>query len=149
METSDGVSIALSLIVTLGGSAAFWAYWKDRKKSRADGIVANATIELQVDHSRMQNLEQRFALSEKAWDEERESWQNRLSNVESELAAEKRRHAETTERLNADIQSRDDMIVGLQRRMMEFHNEVEDLMAELESLRLDRPDSPGTIEGKE
>lgn len=145
---TDVVSLVLSLILTVGGSAAFWAYWKDRKKARADGIVANATIELQVDHSRMQNLEQRFALSEKAWDEERESWQNRLENVELELAAEKRRHKETEERLSTDIQSRDDMIVGLQARMMQFHNEVEDLMTELEALRLDRPDSPGTEKGK-
>lgn len=77
------VPAVVSLVVGLFGGGALWAYVRDRKKASAEGQVAIATVEIQVEAARLQSLEKRFAAAEKAWDEERESLLRRLTNAEA------------------------------------------------------------------
>lgn len=124
----DVVKIALGGLFTGGGLAAVLAYVKERRKAHADGAVAMQTIELQVDHTRMQNLEQRFALAERAWDEERESLTRRVAAAESREAA-----------LEKALLERDNKIRDLEARVARVQHELEAVTRELAGLRSDQP----------
>jgi predicted nucleic acid-binding Zn-ribbon protein len=124
----DVVKWALGGLFTGGGLAAVLAYVRDRRKAHADGAVAMQTIELQVDHTRMQNLEQRFALAERAWDEERESLTRRVAAAESREAA-----------LEKALLERDNKIRDLEARVARVQHELEAVTRELAGLRSDQP----------
>ncbi len=124
----DAVKTAIGALLGAGGLGAVLAYFKDRRKSKADGDVAVQTVELQVDHSRMQNLEQRFALAERAWDEERESLSRRVAAAEAREAA-----------LEQALAERDAKIRELEARVGRVQNELIEVTRELADLRSDRP----------
>lgn len=124
----DAVKTAIGALLGAGGLGALLAYFKDRRKSKADGDVAVQTVELQVDHSRMQNLEQRFALAERAWDEERESLSRRVAAAEAREAA-----------LEQALAERDAKIRELEARVGRVQNELIEVTRELADLRSDRP----------
>lgn len=124
----DVVKTAIGALLGAGGLGALLAYFKDRRKSKADGDVAVQTVELQVDHSRMQNLEQRFALAERAWDEERESLSRRVAAAEAREAA-----------LEQALAERDAKIRELEARVGRVQNELIEVTRELADLRSDRP----------
>lgn len=75
----------VTVVVSIFGGGAVWGYWKDRRADKAKGKVAEATVELQVDAARMENLEKRFKFAEKAWDEERKSLERQIERLEHEL----------------------------------------------------------------
>lgn len=124
----DVVKIIIGGVMTGGGLAAVLAYVKERRKAHADGAVAMQTIELQVDHTRMQNLEQRFALAERAWDEERESLTRRVAAAEAREAA-----------LEKALLERDNKIRDLEARVARVQHELEAVTRELAGLRSDQP----------
>lgn len=124
----DVVKIVLGGAFAGGGVAAVLAYLKERQKAHADGAVAMQTIELQVDHTRMQNLEQRFALAERAWDEERESLTRRVGAAEAREAA-----------LETALMERDAKIRQLESRVARVQSELEAVTRELAGLRSDQP----------
>jgi predicted nucleic acid-binding Zn-ribbon protein len=127
MTAADVVQSVLTVLVGGGGIGALLMYLKERKKYAADGEVAVQTIELQVDHTRMQNLEVRFALAERAWDEERESLTRRVS------AAEAREQA-----LEAELEKKDAKIRTLEERVGRVQSELHEVTRELADLRNDR-----------
>jgi predicted nucleic acid-binding Zn-ribbon protein len=124
----DAVKVALGGLFTGGGLAAVLAYVKERRKAHADGAVAMQTIELQVDHTRMQNLEQRFALAERAWDEERESLTRRVTAAEAREGA-----------LEKALLERDTKIRELEARVARVQSELVAVTRELAGLRSDQP----------
>lgn len=127
MNWDEIVRYTLSLIIGSGFTAAVLKYLQDRKKAGAEGEVAVQTIELQVDHTRMQNLETRFALAERAWDEERESLTRRVT------AAENRETA-----LEQELVKKDSKIRMLEERVGAIQNELIEVTRELAGLRSDR-----------
>ncbi len=128
MVWDEIVRYALSLLVGGGFTAAALKYIQERKKAGAEGEVAVQTIELQVDHTRMQNLEQRFALAERAWDEERESLTRRVTAAEAREAA-----------LETALAERDAKIRELEERVSRVQNELIEVTRELAGLRSDHP----------
>lgn len=124
MSGADVAQWVATCVVAVGGSAAFWGYWKDRRKSKAEGTVATATVEIQIEASRVANLEQRFGFAQKAWDEERESLTRRIKHLEDDLveerrerAAEEAAHEEKRGLLEARVQ-------GMQRELTEVTEEL-------------------------
>lgn len=124
LSGADAAQWGATLLMTLVGSGAAWGYLRDRKVAKARGTVAASTVEIQVEGHRVQNLEQRFAFAQKAWDEERESFERRIAQLERELeeeredAAEKQRH-----------------ILALEERVRAMQSELGNLTDELASLR--------------
>lgn len=103
----------ITLVVGVLSATAFWKYWSERKKTGAEGKVAEATIELNVDMTRMQNLEERFGLTQKAWDEERASFERRLTAAENALAEEKKECGENIEKLERHVRELTTAVVKL------------------------------------
>lgn len=80
--TGQGVAgLAISVVLAFGGGGAFVRYVLERTKARADGRVAESTIELQVDANRLANLEKRLELTVEAHNSERESWHNERESL--------------------------------------------------------------------
>lgn len=119
-------SIIASLVVGLGGGGAFVGYLRDRKKIGAEGEVASATVELQIDAARLENAEARLALTQKAWDEERQSFERRINRLESELSQE-RLESEKKDAKILDLESR---LNELQRQMSQISRELSDLRSQ-------------------
>lgn len=127
-DWGDVVQGALGTLLAGGGIGAVVVYFKERRLNKAKGDVAVQTVELQVDHTRMQNLEVRFALAERAWDEERESLTRRVTAAEArELALEKA------------LAERDAKIHDLESRVSRVQAELVEVTRELASLRSDNP----------
>lgn len=101
MTSLDVVQSVASFLLVLVGSAAFWGYWKDRKKSSAEGVVAQATVEIQIEASRVANLEQRFGFAQRAWDDERASLHRQVDRLERELVEERAERERLTRELAA------------------------------------------------
>lgn len=130
----DLQTLASTLILAVAGSAG-WGYFKDRRKSKAEGQVATATVEIQVEAARVQGLEQRFAFAQRAWDEERESLTRRIGTLERDLAEE--RHERDAEKTlhEEKVGLLEERVRGMQRML----NEVTE---ELATLRTDKRDGP-------
>jgi chromosome segregation ATPase len=124
MDWNQIATVVLTGVMGLLGGGAFWGYWKDRKKSRAEGSVAVQTVELQIDSHRMQNLEQRFDLANKAWDEERESFQRRIEHLEQDLA---------TARL--ELEKKESKILELEGKVQSIQRDLLDVTRELAGMR--------------
>lgn len=125
---NDISQMLLTLVLGIFGGGAVWGYLKDRKKSGAEGAVAVQTIELQVDATRMQNLEVRFALAERAWDEERESLTLRVTRAEARETA-----------LEQELEKKEAKLRLLEERVAKVQNELLEVTRELAGLRSDRP----------
>lgn len=124
----DVVKIVLAFVMGAGGLGAVLAYLKDRRLNNAKGEVAVQTVELQVDFTRMQNLESRFAMAERAWDEERASLERRVAAAEAREAA-----------LERAVAQRDAKIRELEERVSRVQNELIEVTRELADLRSDHP----------
>lgn len=107
-----------------GGIGAILSYLRDRRKSNAEGHVAEATVELQIDAKRLENAESRLALTEKAWDAERVSFESRIKRLEEELQQER-----------LESERKDAKILSLEQRMSDLRTQMLDISRELADLR--------------
>jgi chromosome segregation ATPase len=138
MPVADIAQWGATVIMAVIGSAAFWSYWKDRKKSKAEGTVASATVEIQVEAHRVANLEQRFAFAQSAWDEERGSLLRRIEHLEDLLETERRERSEDEKASHEKIRTLEARVLGMQREL----NEVTVELATLRRMREKKPDQP-------
>lgn len=116
-------SALASLVIGLGGGGALFGYLRDRRKANAEGEVASATVELQIDAKRLENAEARLELTQKAWDEERLSFERRIERLENELSQERLESARKDEKI-LDLESR---MADLQKQMSQISRELADL----------------------
>lgn len=130
----DVVKIILGGALGAGGLGAVLAYFKDRRLNNAKGDVAVQTVELQVDFTRMQNLESRFALAERAWDEERESLREERESLTRRVAAAEARELA----LEKALAERDKKIRDLEARVGRVQSELVEVTRELADLRSDQ-----------
>ena len=107
-----------------GGFGALVSYFRDRRKSNAEGHVAEATVELQIDAHRLQNAEARLEFTEKAWDAERRSFEGRILRLEAELQEERLGSAK-----------KDAKILELEEKVSEIQTTLLDVSRELADLR--------------
>jgi chromosome segregation ATPase len=138
MPVADIAQWGATVIMAVIGSAAFWSYWKDRKKSKAEGTVASATVEIQVEAHRVANLEQRFAFAQSAWDEERGSLLRRIEHLEELLDTERKERSEDEKASHEKIRTLEARVLGMQREL----NEVTVELATLRRMREKKPDQP-------
>lgn len=124
----DLARIFASLAVGLGGGGALIAYVKDRRKSKAEGQVASATVELQIDAKKLENAEARLTLTQRAWDAERRSFESRIKRLEDELREE---------RQQSDL--KDGKIRNLEARVSEIQTSLLSVTRELADLRRATP----------
>lgn len=115
---------ALRIILGAGGLGAILGYVRDRKKVKAEGTVAEQTVELKVDADRLANLEQRLDYTQKAFDAERASMQNQIRSLSTE-----------NENLRAELDRKDKKIDDLEARLERVQAEIHSLTGELASLR--------------
>ena len=120
---NDLVTAGASALLSGGFAAAVVGYLKDRKKSQAEGQVASATVELQIDAKRLENAESRLALTEKAWDAERRSFEARIQRLEQELQEERLE----SERKDAKILQLEERVGEIQSNLLEVTRELADL----------------------
>lgn len=124
MSGADLAQWGATAAMAVFGSAAFWSYWKDRRTSKARGTVAAATVEIQVEGARVQNLEQRFGFAQKAWSEERASFERRIQHLEEELADERRERSEDETRHAEKVLLLEARVRGMQRELQELTTEL-------------------------
>jgi len=115
---------AAAVLVTLVGGKSGWDYLRDRRKAKAEGSVASATVELQIDAKRLENAESRLELTQKAWDEERLSFERRINRLEAELQEER-----------LEGERKDQKILELERTVSSIQNQLLDVSRELADLR--------------
>lgn len=122
----SGWSYLAAAVLGGGGLGALLSYARDRRKSNAEGHVAEATVELQIDAKRLENAESRLSFTERAWDAERKSFEARIQRLETELQEE--RLAST---------SKDAKILELEETVSQIQSTLLDVSRELASLRRD------------
>lgn len=126
MPAFDLSALATALIVAVGSSAG-WGYVRDRRKSKAEGTVAAATVEIQVEGARVQNLEQRFAFAQAAWDEERASLTRRIEHLEDDLDTERRERSEDETLHHEKVGLLEQRVRGMARELAEVTDELAEL----------------------
>lgn len=97
--------MSLALVVLGGGSAVRFVL--ERRKAKADGDVAEATAELQVDAFQLANIRAQMELMKAAWSAERVSMQGRIAALAEDLRAE-REESERKEREIAKLREQVD-----------------------------------------
>lgn len=137
MSGADVAQWVATIVIGVVGSAAFWGYLKDRKVSKAKGDVAVATVEIQVEAQRVQNLESRFALSEQAWDSERASLNRRIGELETQLQTERQERAEDEREAHEKVAQLESRVRGMQRELTEVTEEL----ATMRRMREKKPDT--------
>ena len=120
--------IAVSGLIAVFGGRSVWDYIRDRRKNNAEGEVASATVELQIDAKRLENAEARLVLTQKAWDEERHSFERRIERLESELQEER-----------LESERKDGKILELETRVSEIQTQLLDVTRDLADLRRTGP----------
>lgn len=124
MNASQVVITLVQLVFTGGAIGALFAYFRDRKKHAAENYVAENTRELVVDNIKLDSLETRFGLAQKAWDAERGSLLARIGYLEDELRAER-----------AELAEKEAKIASLEERVSRVQNELRAVTSELADLR--------------
>lgn len=124
MSTSQIVITLVQLALTGGAIGAVVAYIRDRKKHAAENYVAENTRELLVDNIKLESLETRFGLAQKAWDAERASLLARIGYLEDELRSER-----------AELATKEAKIASLEERVTRVQSELRAVTSELADLR--------------
>lgn len=127
----DLAGILLQVVLGGGLLGAGWAYWRERRKNRAEGIqaealaeVAHETVLSEVARVGISALEAQIVAMQRAWDLERSSTDRRLT------AADKR-----IEYLEIDnTRLRDDRAIQ-DRLIRELREEIERMQVNLDALR--------------
>jgi chromosome segregation ATPase len=127
MNSDQVATYMTQAALVLFSAGAFWGYVKERRVNKAKGAVATATVELQIDNTRMQNLEQRLGLAQKAWDQERESFQRRIAHLEDELANERAEAAEEKMRHDQQLSELEGRLGVMQRELSDLYRELTEL----------------------
>lgn len=120
-----GITEAVAAVaVALVGGKSGWDYLGDRRTAKAMGTVASSTVELQIDAKKLENAEARLQLTQKAWDEERLSFERRIARLEDEL---------NEERLEGE--RKDHKILELEKTVSNIQNQLLDVSRDLAELR--------------
>jgi hypothetical protein len=124
MTAGDLIQSAATGLFGVVASAAFWGYWKDRRSAKAQGDVAAATVEIQVEAQGLVNAEKRFALAESAWNEERISLQRENDRLTGLLATERAERAAAEMAAEEKIKRLEARLHGMQRELTELTDEI-------------------------
>lgn len=130
MSANDFVAPILSSIFSAGGAGAFVAYWRERKVAKAKGNIASATVDVEVDTSRLGLIERQMKSLEKSFDTERKSLLNTITHLQEDLEVEQRESAK-----------KDVRIAKLSEQVEEIQRALDAVKAELAGST--KPTEPG------
>lgn len=99
MSANDFVAPLISGIFSAGGAGAFVAYWRERKVAKARGSVASATVDVEVETSRLGLIERQMKALEKSFDTERKALLGTIRHVREDLEEEQRESAKKDEKI--------------------------------------------------
>lgn len=99
MTANDFVAPLISGIFSASGAGAFVAYIRDRRSDKAKGAVASATVDIEVDSSRLGLIERQMKSLEKANAEERRAFQSTITHLREDLEAEQLESAKKDEKI--------------------------------------------------
>lgn len=114
------VGTIISSVFSVGGAGALIAYWRDRRVARAKGKVATATVDIEVDQSRLGLIERQMQALEKSFDTERKSLLQTITHLQSDLEQEQ---VESTKK--------DEKIAKLSRQVDDIQTALDLVKAEL------------------
>lgn len=120
MSANDFVAPLISGLFGVGGAGAFFAYIKERRVAKAKGVVASATVDVEVGTSRLGLIERQMTAMEKANEAERRAFQSTISHLREDLEAEQRESAK-----------KDEKIAKLSRQVDEIQLALDQVKAEL------------------
>lgn len=120
MSANDLVAPILSSIFSAGGAGAFVAYWRERKVAKAKGNVASATVDVEVDTSRLGLIERQMKALEKSFATERRSLLGTITHLKEDLEAEQ-----------AESAKKDEKIANLSRKVDDIQQALNLVKAEL------------------
>lgn len=124
MTATDFVVPVLSSVFSAGGAGAFVAYWRERKVAKAKGYVATATVDIEVDSSRLGIIERQMQALEKSFDTERRSLLSTITHLKEDLEQEQIESAK-----------KDEKIAKLSRQVDEIQKALDLVKAELAGTR--------------
>jgi hypothetical protein len=120
VTATDFVVPVLSSVFSAGGAGAFVAYWRERKVAKAKGNVATATVDIEVDSSRLGLIERQMQALEKSFDTERRSLLSTITHLKEDLELEQIESAK-----------KDEKIAKLSRQVDEIQKALDLVKAEL------------------
>lgn len=131
MSANDFVGPILSGLFGAGGAGAFVAYLKDRRVAKTKSIVAEQTVDTEIDTNRLNLIERQMeALAHshnmqmdalaKSFDRERRSLLDTIDHVRQDLVEEQ-----------AESAKKDEKIANLSRQVDEIQDALDQVKAEL------------------
>jgi chromosome segregation ATPase len=122
VSANDFVVPLISSIFSASGAGALVAYWRERKVAKAKGTVATATVDIEVDTSRLGLIERQMSALEKSFDTERKSLLQTINHLQADLELEQ-----------AESAKKDEKIAKLSRQVDEIQVALDQVKAELAS----------------
>lgn len=122
MSANDFVVPLISSIFSASGAGALVAYWRERKVAKAKGTVATATVDIEVDTSRLGLIERQMSALEKSFDTERKSLLQTINHLQADLELEQ-----------AESAKKDEKIAKLSHQVDEIQVALDQVKAELAS----------------
>jgi chromosome segregation ATPase len=99
VSASDIVAPLITGIFSASGAGAFVAYIRDRRSDKARGEVASATVDVEVETSRLGLIERQMKALEKSFDTERKALLGTIRHVREDLEAEQVESAKKDEKI--------------------------------------------------
>lgn len=118
--SAPDVGTIISSVFSVGGAGALLAYWRDRRVAKAKGTVATATVDVEVDTSRLGLIERQMDALEKSFDTERRSLLQTIKHLQTDLEQEQ-----------AESAKKDERIAKLSRQVDEIQVALDQVKAEL------------------
>lgn len=118
--SAPDVGTIISSVFSVGGAGALLAYWRDRRVAKAKGSVATATVDVEVDTSRLGLIERQMQALEKSFDTERKSLLQTINHLQADLELEQ-----------AESAKKDEKISRLSQQVEEIQRALNQVKAEL------------------
>jgi chromosome segregation ATPase len=118
--SAPDVGTIISSVFSVGGAGALLAYWRDRRVAKAKGSVATATVDVEVDTSRLGLIERQMQALEKSFDTERKSLLQTINHLQADLELEQ-----------AESAKKDEKITRLSQQVEEIQRALNQVKAEL------------------
>lgn len=118
--SAPDVGTIISSVFSVGGAGALLAYWRDRRVAKAKGNVATATVDIEVDTSRLGLIERQMHALEKSFDTERKSLLQTINHLQADLELEQ-----------AESAKKDEKIARLSQQVEEIQRALNQVKAEL------------------
>ena len=111
-------------IAAATGIPALLLYWlRDRRRARADASVQEGTVGTRIGRTGVEYLEAQVIAMARAFDEERDSKDRRISDLSKEVR-----------QLRQDVSDRDGLITGLRDQLEEMREQMEQMRDRMAAL---------------